>query len=167
MIMDVDFAEEGLSRWDIQIFEHVGESQYLLHHEEIGELGVSLWRIKAALESSFEVLEEIGRERRPAHRRLGQGALRVPPVTTRQRFKIRAPFWPMQRCRVRQTTMSSGLAGPVPEPWPLLSPSQVYIRDPGVVSNSPVSSQVFKPGQDHRPAAEDLLDWRPHRVRHE
>ena len=58
MIMDVAFGEEGLSRWDIQIFEHVGESQYLLHHEEIGELGVSLWRIKAALSSSFELLEE-------------------------------------------------------------------------------------------------------------
>jgi SAM-dependent methyltransferase len=59
MIMDVDFTEDGLSRWDIQIFEHVGESQYLLHHEEIGELGVSLARIKAALEPMFELLEEV------------------------------------------------------------------------------------------------------------
>ncbi len=58
MIMDVDFAEDGLSRWDIQIFEHVGESQYLLHHEEIGELGVSLDRIRAALSTRFELLEE-------------------------------------------------------------------------------------------------------------
>jgi SAM-dependent methyltransferase len=58
MIMDVDFAEDGLSRWDIQIFEHVGESQYRLHHEEIGELGVSLARIKGAVEPWFELLEE-------------------------------------------------------------------------------------------------------------
>jgi hypothetical protein len=59
MIMDVAFCEDGLSRWDIQIFEHVGESQYLLHHEEIGELGVSLWRIKDALTPAFELLEEV------------------------------------------------------------------------------------------------------------
>ena len=58
MIMDVDFAEDGLSRWDIQIFEHVGESQYLMHHEEIGELGVDLARIRAALLPRFELLEE-------------------------------------------------------------------------------------------------------------
>lgn len=58
IIMDVDFAEDGLSRWDIQIFEHVGESQYLLHHEEIGELGVSLARIRAAVRPWFELLEE-------------------------------------------------------------------------------------------------------------
>jgi SAM-dependent methyltransferase len=58
MIMDVDLAEGGLSRWDIQIFEHVGESQYLLHHEEIGELGVSLARIRAGVEPWFELLEE-------------------------------------------------------------------------------------------------------------
>ncbi len=58
MIMDVTLAEDGLSCWDIQIFEHVGESQYLLHHEKIGELGVSLWRIKAALTPAFELLEE-------------------------------------------------------------------------------------------------------------
>ena len=58
MIMDVDFAEDGLSRWDIQIFEHVGESQYLLHQEEIGELGVTLERIRAAVAPRFEVLEE-------------------------------------------------------------------------------------------------------------
>ena len=58
MIMDVDFGEDGLSRWDIQIFEHVGESQYLLHHEEIAELGVSLARIRAAVAPRFEILEE-------------------------------------------------------------------------------------------------------------
>ena len=58
MIMDVDFAEDGLSRWDIQIFEHVGDSQYRMHHEQIGELGVSLDRLRAALAPWFVVLEE-------------------------------------------------------------------------------------------------------------
>jgi hypothetical protein len=58
MIMDVDAAEDGLSRWDIQIFEHVGESQYLLHHEEIGELGVGLERIRAGVAPWFDLLEE-------------------------------------------------------------------------------------------------------------
>lgn len=58
MIMDVDFADDGISWWDIQIFEHVGESQYLLHHEEIGELGVGLQRIRAALEPRFELLDQ-------------------------------------------------------------------------------------------------------------
>ncbi len=66
MIMDVDFADDGLSRWDIQIFESVGESQYLLHHEEIGELGVPLDRIRAALDPGFEVLEEVDEDGRPA-----------------------------------------------------------------------------------------------------
>ncbi len=65
MIMDVDFAEDGRSRWDIQIFECVGESQYLLHHEEIGELGVPLERIRAALAAGFEVLEEVDEDGNP------------------------------------------------------------------------------------------------------
>lgn len=59
MIMDVSCAEDGMSSWHIQIFEHVGESQYLLHEERIGELGVSLWRIRSALESTFALLEEV------------------------------------------------------------------------------------------------------------
>ena len=59
LIMDVTLAEEGLSWWDIRIFEHVGESQYLLHHEEIGELGVELSRLRTALQSRFVILEEV------------------------------------------------------------------------------------------------------------
>ena len=59
LIMDVSLAEEGLSLWDIRIFEHVGESQYLLHHEEIGELGVDLARLRASLATRFELLEEV------------------------------------------------------------------------------------------------------------
>ena len=58
MIMDVSAAEDGLSSWHIQVFEHVGEHQYLLHEEWIGELGVELVRIRSALETDFELLDE-------------------------------------------------------------------------------------------------------------
>jgi SAM-dependent methyltransferase len=57
LIMDVALAEAGLSEWDIRIFEHMGSSRYELHHEQIGELGVSLRRITAALEPKFTLLE--------------------------------------------------------------------------------------------------------------
>ena len=59
LIMDVALAGDGLSLWDIRIFEHVGEAQYLLHHEEIGELGVELSRLRASLASRFVILEEV------------------------------------------------------------------------------------------------------------
>jgi SAM-dependent methyltransferase len=60
MIMDVTAAEDGLSSWHIQIFEHVGVSQYLLHEEVIGELAVTLSRIRSALAEGFDLLEEAG-----------------------------------------------------------------------------------------------------------
>jgi SAM-dependent methyltransferase len=58
LIMDVTTRADGLSSWHIQVFEHVGEMQYRLHEEVIGELAVSLWRIRSALEGAFELLEE-------------------------------------------------------------------------------------------------------------
>jgi SAM-dependent methyltransferase len=58
LIMDVTSAEDGLSQWDIRIFEHVGGSRFDLHHEQIGELAVSLQRIRTALEPRFTLLEE-------------------------------------------------------------------------------------------------------------
>jgi SAM-dependent methyltransferase len=58
LIMDVSIAGDGLSLWDIRIFEHVGESQYLLHHEEIGELAIGLARLRASLAKWFDLLEE-------------------------------------------------------------------------------------------------------------
>jgi SAM-dependent methyltransferase len=57
LIMDVAPGEGGLSEWDIRIFEHLGDSRYELHHEQIGELGVSLRRIASALEPRFTLLE--------------------------------------------------------------------------------------------------------------
>ena len=58
LIMDVTLAEGGLSEWDVRIFEHLGGSRFELHREQIGELGVGLQRIKAALEPRFILLEE-------------------------------------------------------------------------------------------------------------
>ncbi|HEX3840854.1 MAG TPA: class I SAM-dependent methyltransferase [Acidimicrobiales bacterium] len=62
-IIDVTFAEdgmsEGLSLWDIRIFEQAGEDRYTLHQEQIGELAVPLALIKSTLEGNFVLLEEI------------------------------------------------------------------------------------------------------------
>ncbi len=57
LIMDVGLGDDGLSDWDIRIFEHLGGQRYELHHEQIGELGVSLLRITSALEAKFTLLE--------------------------------------------------------------------------------------------------------------
>jgi len=57
LIMDVASTEDGLTDWDIRIFEHLGHSRYQLHHEQIGELGVSLRRITTVLEPRFTLLE--------------------------------------------------------------------------------------------------------------
>ena len=66
MIMDVSLSERGLSWWEIRIFEHVGESQYLLHHEVIGELGVELAVLRPALEQPVLILEEVDEAGGPA-----------------------------------------------------------------------------------------------------
>jgi SAM-dependent methyltransferase len=61
-IMDVAFADDGqseaVSQWEVRIFEDMGSSRYRLHHEVIGELGVPLDRITAALEDCFTLLEQ-------------------------------------------------------------------------------------------------------------
>lgn len=70
MIMDVSYAENGpdagISDWEIRIFERAGPSsdRYVLHQERIGELAVSLGRLKAALAERFELLEEGTKEDR-------------------------------------------------------------------------------------------------------
>lgn len=60
-IMDVLYAQDGptqgVSQWDIRIFERLEGSHYALHHERIGELGVKLSRIASALEGRFHLLE--------------------------------------------------------------------------------------------------------------
>jgi SAM-dependent methyltransferase len=61
-IIDVSFAEdgesEGISVWDIRIFEEISPSRYNLHQERIGELAVRLSRIRAALQAKFVLLDE-------------------------------------------------------------------------------------------------------------
>jgi SAM-dependent methyltransferase len=61
-IIDVSFAEdgesEGISMWDVRVFEEVDASRYTLHQERIGELAVVLSRIRSALEPTFLLLDE-------------------------------------------------------------------------------------------------------------
>lgn len=66
LVMDVDFSEEPLASWDIHIFERVGEEGFRLHHETIVELAVALDRVRGALSSAFEILEESDGEGSPA-----------------------------------------------------------------------------------------------------
>ena len=65
VIMDVLSTGHGGSLWDIRIFENVGESQYLLHHEQIGELALGLSTVRAALETKFDLLEEMNEDGDP------------------------------------------------------------------------------------------------------
>jgi SAM-dependent methyltransferase len=68
-IIDVSFAEDGmsdgLSLWDIRIFEHAGDGRYDLHQEQIGELAVPLSQIKSALEGTYLLLEAIDESGEP------------------------------------------------------------------------------------------------------
>ncbi len=60
-VLDVAFARDGedsgMSQWDIRIFEDLGGCRYRLHREQIGELGVGLSRVRAAVEARFDLLE--------------------------------------------------------------------------------------------------------------
>jgi predicted TPR repeat methyltransferase len=63
-VIDVTVADGGaapgaevISAWDVRIFEDRGGDRFVLHREEIGELGVSLGRITAALQPHFTLLE--------------------------------------------------------------------------------------------------------------
>ena len=68
-IIDVSFAEDadhqGVSSWDVRVFEHVGGDRYTLHQEQIRELGVPLDRVRAALGERFELLDEVGDDGEP------------------------------------------------------------------------------------------------------
>lgn len=59
LIMDVQLLDDDLSSWDLRVFEHLDGSQFVLHHESIGELGVALSDIEAALAPRFTILEEL------------------------------------------------------------------------------------------------------------
>lgn len=59
LIMDVEFASDGMSVWDIRVFEALKDGGFCLHHERIRELGVDLARINDALAARFELLEAV------------------------------------------------------------------------------------------------------------
>jgi SAM-dependent methyltransferase len=58
LIMNVEFDGQQMSIWDVRVFQHLNDRQFLLHHERIGELGVPLGEIRAALRDDFEVVDE-------------------------------------------------------------------------------------------------------------
>jgi SAM-dependent methyltransferase len=66
LIMDVTAGQDGVFRWDVRIFEHIGGPEFRLHHERIGELGVPLARIQEVLAPCFELLEATDTSGRPA-----------------------------------------------------------------------------------------------------
>jgi SAM-dependent methyltransferase len=59
LIVDVSLSNDGLSCWDIRVFEHVADNRFVLHRERIEELGVELGQIRLALSDHFTLLEEV------------------------------------------------------------------------------------------------------------
>jgi len=62
-VIDVTFAlgpdDQGMTDWDIRIFERITDTRYALHHECIGELALPLERIRGLLSGWFDLLEEV------------------------------------------------------------------------------------------------------------
>jgi SAM-dependent methyltransferase len=57
-IVDVTLVKPHLALWDIRIFEHRDAALYVLHHERIRELAVSIQAIKQALRDGFDLVDE-------------------------------------------------------------------------------------------------------------
>jgi len=66
LVMDVNFSREPLAVWDIRIFEHRSDDNYVLHRDTIFELGVDLETVRQMLSAHFEILEEFDEEGSPA-----------------------------------------------------------------------------------------------------
>ena len=58
LIMDVELSAEGLSEWDIRVFERRDQDNFVLFHERITERGFPLDLVRGALTGGFELLEE-------------------------------------------------------------------------------------------------------------
>jgi SAM-dependent methyltransferase len=58
LVMDVDFSDEPIARWNIRIFERQRDLSYQLHRETILELGVPLDHVRAALAAHFTLVGE-------------------------------------------------------------------------------------------------------------
>jgi DNA-binding transcriptional MerR regulator len=66
MIMDVKAgADDGISLWDIRVFEPREDGLFRLHRERISELGVPLAQIREALSKHFALLEEASPDEGP------------------------------------------------------------------------------------------------------
>jgi SAM-dependent methyltransferase len=61
LIMNVEFDDGVHSEWDIRVFEHRDNKNFVLHHEVIVELGVTLQQVRKKLDHDFEPLEETDR----------------------------------------------------------------------------------------------------------
>jgi hypothetical protein len=57
VIQNLEPPVDGLSVWNVWIVEHLEDGDYAFSHERIGELGVELGQIVAALAADFELLE--------------------------------------------------------------------------------------------------------------
>jgi SAM-dependent methyltransferase len=53
IVIDVTNGGRGVAVWEIRIFEHVGDSRYRLHAEDIREISFPPERIRTALEKLF------------------------------------------------------------------------------------------------------------------
>jgi len=53
LVLDVTDGGKGVVVWDIRIFEHLGDSRYRLHAEDIREISFPAERITAALSQRF------------------------------------------------------------------------------------------------------------------
>jgi SAM-dependent methyltransferase len=58
MIMNVELAGDGMSVWDVRVFERLDGDLFALRHERIIELGVELGQIVDALSPQFEPIEQ-------------------------------------------------------------------------------------------------------------
>ena len=53
LVMDVTPGPDGVSVWGVRVFEHLGQSTYRLHSEDMREVSFPLERIKASLRERY------------------------------------------------------------------------------------------------------------------
>ncbi|HEV2133727.1 MAG TPA: class I SAM-dependent methyltransferase [Terracidiphilus sp.] len=64
LIIDVTALANHGSNWNIKVFEHVNQSRYVLHEEDIAEVSFAREQIVAALHSYFENVKVVDPDRR-------------------------------------------------------------------------------------------------------
>lgn len=53
LLMDVTAGDDGISVWGIRVFEHLGDSSYELHTEDIAEVSFPVDQIRASLRERY------------------------------------------------------------------------------------------------------------------